>query len=185
VRGWASGLPPQSPLQVADPRMPALQMDGIRRLRKSWIGERIRGNCSRCCRCASGRRGSGRAILFGVHPRRPPEGFRRNKMLFLSWASLCLIEGLRASVLLAHSGHQMHAGSRPRAGLTPSDRKNVLVMFLSSKELSANLRMPPGELGVQAYVDSKCSVCINTHHEEPRNYRGSSEGWVGPSGSKG
>jgi hypothetical protein len=36
--------PPQSPLQVSDPRMAGLQIDCVRRLRKSRIGERARGN---------------------------------------------------------------------------------------------------------------------------------------------
>lgn len=44
-RGGPEACPAIS-LQVADPRMPALQMDRVRRLRESRIGERARSDCS-------------------------------------------------------------------------------------------------------------------------------------------
>jgi hypothetical protein len=58
-QGWAGGLPPQSPLQIADPRMAAFEMDGARGLRERRIGKRACGD----------RRRVGQAFRFPEHRR--------------------------------------------------------------------------------------------------------------------
>jgi hypothetical protein len=103
--------------------------------------------CRRCCRCASGRRDSGKAILFGVRLRRPPEGFHRNNSPFLSWKFLCVIDGYARRAECTPVGK-----IRGRIALGPSRCSCKVLVLLSLP--SASFRLPPGSELVQLNVDT-------------------------------
>jgi hypothetical protein len=66
-------------------------------------------------------------------------------LLFLSWECLRLIEGISGFGMGGHSGHQVHASVRRRASLIAFTPRDVLVMCLSPRKLSAKPSDAAGE----------------------------------------